>query len=31
VSQKALSFLSREEREMLEDQENNAFIKRDFN
>jgi hypothetical protein len=31
VSQKALSLLSREERELLEDQENNALIKGDFN
>lgn len=31
ISQKALSLLSREEREMLGDQENNALIKGDFN
>ena len=31
VSQKALSLLTREEREMLEDQENKTLIKGDFN
>ena len=31
MSQKALSLLSREEREMLEDQEYKALIKGDFN
>jgi hypothetical protein len=31
VLQKTLSLLSREERETLKDQENNALIKGDFN